>query len=180
LDSLLSYQKKLHEVINQFGEQSPELVIRSISELHRLEISLHTLLKELPDDIATSKDKYDEEQNPPKPWQLDPTNPWSDNYQGNSTANANATATNTSVLTDRQEGEQKPNHTIDIQSQIIEKSQEEEGDTIDIDILGRQFKPFDVVEWIEYTQQSCNKWLRIRIYWINISENIIILLVPHN
>jgi hypothetical protein len=45
LDSLLSYQKKLHEIINRFGEQSPEPVIRAISELHRLELSLHTLLK---------------------------------------------------------------------------------------------------------------------------------------
>ena len=57
LDSLLSYQKKLHEIINQVSESSPELVIRAISELHRIEISLHTLMKELPGDIKTSKDK---------------------------------------------------------------------------------------------------------------------------
>jgi FAD/FMN-containing dehydrogenase len=62
LDSLLSYQKKLHEIINRFGEQSPEPVIRAISELHRLELSLHTLLKELPGDIATSKDKSEEQE----------------------------------------------------------------------------------------------------------------------
>jgi hypothetical protein len=139
LGSLLSYQKKLHEVINQ-SDKSPELVIRAISELHRIEISLHTLLKELPGDIATSKDKpkseekekrgpltYDEwiTKNPGRPriaddsyfsdeengqyywglhkkyneyvkeWEnsmfgpdppkslkrLDPTNPWSDNYE---------------------------------------------------------------------------------------------------
>jgi hypothetical protein len=59
LDSLLSYQKKLHEIINQ-SEQSPELALRAISELHRIEISLHTLMKELPGDIKISKDKTEE------------------------------------------------------------------------------------------------------------------------
>jgi hypothetical protein len=56
LDSLLSYQKKLHELINNNESKSPELVIRSISELHRIELSLHMLMKELPGDITTSKD----------------------------------------------------------------------------------------------------------------------------
>jgi hypothetical protein len=46
LDSLLSYQKKLHEIINQVS--SPEIVLRAISELHRIEMSLHTLFKEIP------------------------------------------------------------------------------------------------------------------------------------
>jgi hypothetical protein len=55
LDSLLSYQKKLHELMNK--NPNPELVIRAISELHRIELSLHTLMKELPGDITTSKDK---------------------------------------------------------------------------------------------------------------------------
>jgi hypothetical protein len=58
LDSLLSYQKKLHEIINP-PEQTPELVVRAISELHRIEISLHTLMKELPGDIKTLED-FDE------------------------------------------------------------------------------------------------------------------------
>jgi len=40
LDSLQSYQKKLHEIINQVS--SHEIVLRQISELHRTEISLHT------------------------------------------------------------------------------------------------------------------------------------------
>jgi hypothetical protein len=47
LDSLLSYQKKLHEIINQFGN-APELVIRAIAELQGIEISFHNLMKELP------------------------------------------------------------------------------------------------------------------------------------
>jgi hypothetical protein len=60
LDSLLSYQKKLNEIINQVSDSSPELVLRAISELHKIEISLHTLMKELPGDIKTSKDKTEE------------------------------------------------------------------------------------------------------------------------
>ena len=60
LDSLLSYQKKLNEIINQVSDSSPELVLRAISELHKLEMSLHTLMKELPGDIKTSKDKTEE------------------------------------------------------------------------------------------------------------------------
>jgi hypothetical protein len=61
LDSLLSYQKKLHELINK--NPSPELTVRAISELHRIELSLHTLMKELPGDITTSKDKVIAKQN---------------------------------------------------------------------------------------------------------------------
>ena len=57
LDSLLSYQKKLHELCN--SESSPELVLRAISELHKIEMSLHTLMKELPGDIKTSEDSFD-------------------------------------------------------------------------------------------------------------------------
>ena len=58
----MSYQKKLHEIIAKF-ESSPEVVLRAISELHRIEMSLHTLLKELPGDIKThtSKEKEVEE-----------------------------------------------------------------------------------------------------------------------
>ena len=59
LDSLLYYQKNLYEIINQ-PEQTPELILRAISELHRIEVSLHTLMKEIPGDIKTSKDKTEE------------------------------------------------------------------------------------------------------------------------
>ena len=43
-------------------ESTHELVLRAISELHRIEISLHTLMKELPGDIKTTKD-YEEMEN---------------------------------------------------------------------------------------------------------------------
>ena len=46
LDSLLSYQKKLYEIMT--GSEAPEIGIRAIAELHRIEMSLHSLFKELP------------------------------------------------------------------------------------------------------------------------------------
>ena len=46
LDSLLSYQKKLNEILNTC--EAPEIRIRAIAELHRIEISLHTIFQELP------------------------------------------------------------------------------------------------------------------------------------
>jgi len=54
LDSLLSYQKTLHDIIMQFGK-SPDMVIRAISELHRIEITLHNLMKELPGGLEVNK-----------------------------------------------------------------------------------------------------------------------------
>jgi hypothetical protein len=46
LDSLLSYQKKLHDIMA--GSQTPEIGIRAIAELHRIEMSVFSLFKELP------------------------------------------------------------------------------------------------------------------------------------
>lgn len=46
LDSLLSYQKKLHDIIS--STEKPEVQVRAISELHSIEMSLHSLFKELP------------------------------------------------------------------------------------------------------------------------------------
>ena len=46
LDSLLSYQKKLHDIISV--SEKPEVQVRAISELHSIEMSLHSLFKELP------------------------------------------------------------------------------------------------------------------------------------
>jgi hypothetical protein len=59
LDSLLSYQKKLHEVINQC--KSPDLLLKAISELHRIEMSLHTLFKEIPGDVQIEETKTKDE-----------------------------------------------------------------------------------------------------------------------
>jgi hypothetical protein len=54
LDSLLSYQKTLHDIIKQCGK-TPEVVIRAISELHRIEITIHNLMKELPGGLEVNK-----------------------------------------------------------------------------------------------------------------------------
>jgi len=47
IDSLFSYQKKLHEIINVTNK--PEVQLRAISELHRIEMSIFNLWKQLPD-----------------------------------------------------------------------------------------------------------------------------------
>ena len=59
LISLLSYQKKLHEIINSSStstdvdgerqrEQRPEVKIKAITELHAIEVTLFQMWKQLP------------------------------------------------------------------------------------------------------------------------------------
>lgn len=61
IDSLLSYQKKLHQIID-FYIQPPnqmlytDTVIRAISELHKIEISIFSLWKHIPDLPIDDKD----------------------------------------------------------------------------------------------------------------------------
>jgi hypothetical protein len=47
IDSLFSYQKKLHEIISV--TKKPEVQLRAISELHSIEMSIFSLWKQLPD-----------------------------------------------------------------------------------------------------------------------------------
>ena len=47
LDSLLSYQKKLHDIIS--NTKKDEIKIRAISELHSIEMDLFNLWKQLPE-----------------------------------------------------------------------------------------------------------------------------------
>jgi hypothetical protein len=47
IDSLLSYQKKLHDIIS--NTEKDEVKIRAISELHSIEMDLFNLWKQLPD-----------------------------------------------------------------------------------------------------------------------------------
>ena len=47
IDSLFSYQKKLHEIID--ATNKPEVKLRAISELHSIEMSIFNLWKQLPD-----------------------------------------------------------------------------------------------------------------------------------
>src|SRR6476659_6372141 len=50
LDSLLCYQRKLNEIIEFYRLEHlyPDTVIRAISELHRIEISIFNIWKQLP------------------------------------------------------------------------------------------------------------------------------------
>ena len=45
IDSLFSYQKKLHEIINDTNK--PEVKLRAITELHSIEMSIFNLSKQL-------------------------------------------------------------------------------------------------------------------------------------
>ena len=59
IDSLFSYQKKLHEIISV--SKKPEVQIRAISELHSIEMSIFSLWKQLPAlDIVDTKDNKDD------------------------------------------------------------------------------------------------------------------------
>ena len=60
IDSLFSYQKKLHEIIS--ATKKPEVQFRAISELHSIEMSIFSLWKQLPalDIVDTNKDNKDE------------------------------------------------------------------------------------------------------------------------
>ena len=55
IDSLFSYQKKLHEIIST--TKKPEVQLRAISELHSIEMSIFSLWKQLPalDIVDTNK-----------------------------------------------------------------------------------------------------------------------------
>ena len=53
IDSLLSYQRKLHDIIaisstDAEREQRPEVKIKAITELHAIEVTLFTMWKQLP------------------------------------------------------------------------------------------------------------------------------------
>src|SRR5437867_4416163 len=50
LDSLMSYQKRLHEIVEFYMRNNlyPDTVIKAITELHRIEMSIFNLWKELP------------------------------------------------------------------------------------------------------------------------------------
>jgi hypothetical protein len=58
IDSLFSYQKKLHEIIST--TKKLEVQLRAISELHSIEMSIFSLWKQLPElDIVDSPQKQE-------------------------------------------------------------------------------------------------------------------------
>jgi hypothetical protein len=48
LDALFTYQKKLNEIVEKRSEADLEIAIRAITEIHRIEISILNLWKQLP------------------------------------------------------------------------------------------------------------------------------------
>jgi hypothetical protein len=62
IDSLFSYQKKLHEILNV--TKKPEIQLRAISELHSIEMSIFSLWKQLPalDIVDTNNDEHNNEE----------------------------------------------------------------------------------------------------------------------
>lgn len=60
IDSLLSYQKKLHEIISSTNKD--EVKIRAISELHSIELDIFNLWQQLPNlDITEQSDQQQRE-----------------------------------------------------------------------------------------------------------------------
>jgi hypothetical protein len=59
LDSLLSYQKKLNDIMD--GSEVPEIRIRAIAELHRIEMSLHTIFQEFPHEQSQIRPEIERE-----------------------------------------------------------------------------------------------------------------------
>ena len=62
IDSLFSYQKKLHEIISVTNK--PEVQLRAISELHSIEMSIFSLWKQLPElEISDTRNDRDQCEN---------------------------------------------------------------------------------------------------------------------
>ena len=55
IDSLFSYQKKLHEIVKERSEAYPEITIKAISELHEIELSIFNLFNTEPRLIIIAK-----------------------------------------------------------------------------------------------------------------------------
>jgi len=53
--------KNLYQVMHQCGGKSPDLLLKAISELHRIEMSLHTLFEEIPGDVRIEESKTKDE-----------------------------------------------------------------------------------------------------------------------
>ena len=74
IDSLFSYQKKLHEIIS--ATKKPEAQIRAIPELHSIEMSIFSLWKQLPAlDIVDTNKKDNKDEHNSEEYQYDNVGP---------------------------------------------------------------------------------------------------------
>jgi hypothetical protein len=67
LDSLLSYQKKLNQIIEFYLQPPmqilyPDTIIKAVAELHRIEVSMFNIWKQLPDLDIVDKVKQQKEE----------------------------------------------------------------------------------------------------------------------
>ncbi len=193
IDSLLSYQKTLHEIISNTNKD--EVKIRAISELHSIEMDILSLWKQLPaSNIVNTVDNTENEkkvqwaveigggQVEEKEGQKEPivgfdSEPWALSMKNNNkkesevwTVDAPNPITEQEIQPQEQEEETIPIATQDPEptQSIVEESDQEQKpkdiDVVDIDILGRWPKPFDVVPWVQCKFNSlgkdCNKWFK--------------------
>jgi hypothetical protein len=79
LDSLLSYQKKLNQIIDFYLQPPtqllyPDTIIKAVAELHRIEVSIFNIWKQLPELDIVDKVKQEEEEDGYENTQLPPIN----------------------------------------------------------------------------------------------------------
>ncbi len=197
IDSLLSYQRTLHEIISNTNKD--EVKIRAISELHSIEMDILSLWKQLPaSNIVNTVDNTENEKKVPWAVQIGGTEAEGENKIPEAIAHdipgideqpvfgfdSEPWTVDNNKDKDK-EIESKPEPKAEISSQLtstieteteevtdepaaeiipIPEIQEQGPDIVDIDILGRWPKPFDVEPWIQckFNNSDCNKWFKTK------------------
>ncbi len=198
IDSLLSYQRTLHDIIST--TKKDEVKIRAISELHSIEMDIFSLWKQLPvSNIVSPIDNSENEKKGQWAVQLGEGNkiPQSIAHEipglgdeepvigyGSEAwtvdgIKESTTSTPASIVEQKAEAEQeittsleqeelstttttslysKDSETKDAQ----ERPRQKDNDTIDIDLLGRTTKVFDIEPWVQCKVSDCNKWFKTK------------------
>ncbi len=190
IDSLLSYQRTLHEIISTTKRE--DIKIRAISELHSIEMDILSLWKQLPaSNVVNTVDNTENEkkvqwavqigggEEEKIPISLRPPLPSVDGPEVESEA---WTVDNHDKDKDKDKDQYNHdddnNHDAEPQYQynrkianiVVEKDTEQEQeqhqkttedkDTIDLDVLGRYPRPFDIEPWIQCNFGQCTKWFK--------------------
>ncbi len=206
IDSLLSYQKTLHEFIS--NTKKNEVKIRAISELHSIEMDIFSLWKQLPvSNIVSTVDnsenerkstwavKIDERKIPqaivripladekeedgfePKFWANDnnhrkESEAWTVGPPPTPAPPLPETMAST-LTTEIQETIPIPTQEPEPTQSIVQEPEQDQDQeqkpkdiVVDIDILGRWPKPFDVEPWVQCNfnnnNSNCNKWFKTK------------------
>ncbi len=176
IDSLLSYQKALHEIIAVTKRE--DIKIRAITELHSIEMDILSLWKQLPSSNIVSTIEKEEEgrkkahwavqiggeeeevkeesEKNPEAWTVDPKPIVSlPDPEPESSAETAEPKQEITTLLEHQSPFFEREKT---QKGQLESEPEQKKDTVDIDILGRWPKPFDIEPWVQCS--TCSKWLK--------------------